>query len=251
MMPKPSSARSRVFISPRPLPVAPLLALLATTTAACAHHGLRSTGPSVTATGEGKASGKPNLATVTVAVVVEAKTATSATSEAALRQSAVIAAVKGELAGQGQVQTSGYSLSPVYDYNEGRQTLRGYQVRNALTAELRDPSKVGAVIDAAVQAGATEIASVSFGLEDSGAARAEAIRKATEAAMREATAAARAAGRSLGTVKTIAVGSSSGAPPPMPLVKMARMDMQASTPVEPGAVEITATVTVEATLERP
>lgn len=221
---------------------------------ACGHHMRhKAPPPSVTATGEGRASGSPDLATVTVAAITEAPDAASAAAESARIQGDVIAAVKRLMGEGGSVKTSGYSLNPVYDFNEGKQSLRGYQVRNAITAEVLDTKLVGPVIDAAVKAGATEVSSVNFSLRESAAVRDKAIAQASERALREAQAAARALGLRVGEVRTVAVSSSSGVAPPMPLAKYGRMmeAAQVSTPVEPGTVDVHASVTVEVRLEKP
>ena len=223
---------------------------------ACAHgHHDKGAGmPAITATGEGRASGAPDLAFVTVAALAEAKDAAGAAADGARVQGNVIAFVKAVVGDGGTVKTSGYQLNPVYDYNENRQRLRGYQVRNAITAELLDTKLVGPVIDAAVKAGAHEVSSVSFSIRQSAELRDKAITQATENALREAQAAARALGMRAGDVRTIAVASSSGGSPPMPMTMMERGKMdQASvaTPVEAGSVEVSASVTIEVKLEKP
>lgn len=219
---------------------------------ACAHGHHGATASLISATGDGHASGAPDLAYVTVAALVEGKDAASAASEAARIQGDVIAAVKTVVGDGGMVKTSGYQLNPVYDYHDNRQTLRGYQVRNAITAELLDTKLVGPVIDAAVKAGAQEVSSVNFAIKENAALRDEAIAQASAAALREAQAAARALGMRAGEVRTVAVAAHSGGPVPMPLGKMARMEAaQVATPVEAGTIEVTAQVTLEVKLEKP
>ena len=220
---------------------------------ACAHSRCAGGNPAITASGEGKASGTPDQALITVAAITEGKDAESTAAESARIETQVIAAAKSVVGNQGSLKTSSYSLNPVYDFNENKQTLRGYQVRNAITVEMFNTKAVGALIDAAVKAGATEVSSISFGVRDSAALRKQAIAAASQAALREAAAAAIALGLQLGKVRTIAVGSTSGGPVPMPMQKFSRaMDSaQIATPVEAGTVDVTASVSVEVQLEKP
>ena len=215
------------------------------------HHGAAP--PSITASGEGRATGAPDVAVVTVAAISEGKDAASAAADSARIQGDVIASVKGLMGDGGSVKTSGYNLNPVYDFNEGKQTLRAYQVRNAITIEVLDTKLVGPVIDAAVKAGAGEVSSVVFSIRENAALRDQAIAQASERALREAQAAARALGMRAGEVRTIAISSSTGGAPPMPMAKYGRMmeAAQAATPVEAGSVEVTASVTIEVRLEKP
>lgn len=219
---------------------------------ACAHgfHHGAGAGPSVTATGEGKASGEPDQALIVVAAVGESKDANTAAQDSARVATQIIAAAKAIVGNQGAVKTTSYSLNPVYDFNDGKQSLRGYQARNAVTVELWSPKDVGAVIDATVKAGALEVSSITFGVRDNAKLRQQAIAVAAKSALCEATAAAQALGLHVGKVRTLSVGSSSGVFA-MPAAKFARAEMaQSATPVEAGSVDVSASVSIEVQLER-
>lgn len=219
---------------------------------ACAHGPCGGHTSAITASGEGKASGAPDQASITVAAITEAKDAEGAAAQSATVQDRIISAAKALVGTQGSVKTSSYSLNPVYDFHENKQTLRGYQVRNAITIELWNTKGVGALIDATVKAGASEVSSIVFGVRESGALRTQAIANASKAALSEATAAATALGLRVGKVRTIAVGSASGGVP-VPMNKFSRsMDSaQVATPVEAGSVDVTASVSIETQLEKP
>ena len=228
----------------------PLCAFLAATSCAHGGHHGHHDGPTVTASGEGKASGAPDQALIVVAALAESKDANTAAGESARVANQIIEAAKALVAGQGSVKTTSYSLNPVYDFHDNKQSLRGYQARNAITVELWATKDVGSVIDAVVKAGALEISSVTFGVRDNAKLRQAAIAQASQAAVREATASAQALGLRVGKVRTVAVGSSSGVVP-MPMAKFARAEMaQSATPVEAGAVDVTASVSIEAELEK-
>jgi len=225
------------------------LSLLA---AGCGHMHRHPGGPpTVMASGQGKITGTPDKATVTVAAISEAKEAETAAAQSAAVQTQIVDAAKVIVGAEGSVQTTSYSLNPVYDYTDNKQILRGYQVRNAITVELWNTKSVGPLIDAAVKAGASEVNSISFGLRDGTALRQKAIAAASKDALREATAAAEGLGLKVGEVRNVAVGSTSGSMP-VPMEKFARVAaVSDATPVEAGSVDMTATVTIEVQLVKP
>ncbi len=204
------------------------------------------------ASGEGRISGTPDKVSILVASVTEARDADGAARQSARVQSEVIAAAKTLVGTQGLVKTAAYGLTALYDFNNGKQTQRGYQVRSTIAIEMWDTKLVGAVIDATVKAGANEISSIEFGCRDTATLRQQAIKAASQAALREATAAAEALGMRLGQVRTVSVGASGGqAPVPMERLVGAGRMASTATPIEPGTVEVTAVVSVEAQLAKP
>jgi uncharacterized protein YggE len=99
-------------------------------------------------------------------------------------------------------------------------------------------------LDADVAAGATNIQGISFGLQDSTAARNDALRNAVKDAKGKATAMAEAAGMKLGDL--IEINENGGfMPSPVPMFGMAesRMTGKAAS-VEPGQVSLAGTDTV-------
>ncbi len=70
------------------------------------------------------------------------------------------------------------SSTRVYDYSGNTPSLTGYQATNLVTVTVRDITKTGAVVDAATGAGATDVSSISFRLDDQVAAEAAAREKA-------------------------------------------------------------------------
>ena len=67
------------------------------------------------------------------------------------------------------------SLSAVYDYpQDGGQKLIGYQFSNQVDVTVRDLTKVAAVIDGAIAAGANTVDGVTFSVNDPVAAESQA-----------------------------------------------------------------------------
>ena len=84
------------------------------------------------------------------------------------------------------VKTTNYSITPVYDYTEHKQTLRGYQVSQNLEVKIRDLTKSGDIIAGGAENGANLVGGLSFTIDDPEAlkeqAREQAIKNAQEKA---------------------------------------------------------------------
>ena len=92
------------------------------------------------------------------------------------------------------IQTVGYNLQPEFDYQNGKQTLRGYVARNSVQVRVDALAKTGDVIGAAVGSGATSVSGVRFDLKDRDAAERQALRLAVRDARARADAAASGGG---------------------------------------------------------
>ena len=196
----------------------------------------------VVVSGEATVQAQPDTSVVTVAVTTQARTALEAQQENARKSDAVVRAVKDAAGANAEVKTSGYSLQPQYAYNQGQPpTITAYEARNSVTVTLSELSRVGAVVDAAAHAGATNIDGLSFILRHDQTARAQALTQATRAALDKAQAIAQALG---GRVVRIVAVQEGGGPRPVPLYEAeagrARATLAAAppTPVEVGALDI-------------
>lgn len=138
------------------------------------------------------------------------------------------------------IQTQSYGVEPVYDYIEGRQVLRGYQVVHLLKINVEPVQKVGEVIDRSVEAGANIVSSVSFTLKDPSYY----YRQALDAAITDAVSKAMVIGEKL-QVKVqptpIQLIEKRGAYP-IPFTPTLVSAMQAVTPIQGGQLEVTAEI---------
>jgi uncharacterized protein len=125
-----------------------------------------STSPSRTMSlsGTGKVTVKANQAIIILGVYTEAKEADWAVQENALKMVDVVSALKALGIPESDIQTIGYSINPVYNW-EMRITV-GYQVTNTLQITLNNLSKIGSVIDKSSTAGANSVNSVTFTVKD-------------------------------------------------------------------------------------
>lgn len=190
----------------------------------------------------------PDRAQVTVSVQTENADVKVAQSENADRMDAVIKAIKAVGIADADIRTSGYSIYPVYDDTSsifGRK-VKTYRVINSVQVTIRDVTKTGEVIDAAVAAGANQVDSIMFMVSEEleQSLRNEVLGKAVRKARADADIVAAAAGVTITGVKEINVGSYY---PPVYYenARSAGMDAKvasAPTPVEPGQVTISAQI---------
>ena len=148
----------------------------------------------VTVAGEATTRVEPDTATLILAVVTQSGQALTAQQENARKSKAVSDAVKA-VAASSEVKTSDYMLQPQYDYRDNKlPKIIGYTARNSVIVTMTDLQGVGAVIDAASQAGANSIGNISFALKQTSPARGQSLAEATQQAMNKANSIAQALG---------------------------------------------------------
>ena len=200
----------------------------------------------IRATGEATVTATPDQAEMNIGVVTQAPTAEQASADNAKKTEAVLAAVKRALEPTAEVKTVGYTVTPNYVYprdGQGEARITGYTASNMVHVTTGDLVRVGAVIDAATGAGANNIQGLQFSLKDDSAIRAEALGQAAQKARQQAE----SIGRALGVTMTGVVYAEEGGPTVRPVfydAMEARTAAASKTPVEPGTVEVRATVTV-------
>jgi uncharacterized protein YggE len=190
----------------------------------------------ITVIGTGVVTSVPDRADFSFGVTSEGRTAAAALAANAAEMRRVIAAIRAAGVAADDVQTQQISLSPRYT-DEG-ESIVGYTASNTVSARIRDLGRAGAVIDAAVEAGANQVFGPSLTRSDSNELYRTALRAAYANARAKAQALAAAAGITLGRAVDMV---ESGGPMPTPAAESARLT---DTPIEPGTQEIQATVTV-------
>ena len=159
----------------------------------------------ISVTGEGETTAKPDMATMQIGVDRKAVTARAALQANSEAMDAAIGALKKAGVAQKDMQTSNVSLYPdyVYDRQAEEQRLRGYRASNTLTVKFRDLDKMGSVLEAAVASGANELRGISFGFTDPKPLFEKARTAAVKDAKAKASLYAEAAGVRLGDLITI------------------------------------------------
>jgi uncharacterized protein YggE len=195
--------------------------------------------------GVGRVSVQPDIATLRLGVMVVRQTAAAARESAAASMTAVLEALSARGVARKDLRTALLSLSPVTDYSpETGPRVTGYQAANSVAVTVRDLASAGALIDAALAAGATSMDGLDFGVDDPSAAEEQARQLAMADARRRAQTIAQAAGLTLGAVTNVVEGERGG-PVPFPVLRAVAFKAEAAdTPVEAGSQEIVVSVTV-------
>ena len=165
--------------------------------------------------------------------------------DAQQRNAEAMTAVQQKLAALGihkdAIKTTAVDLQLEFDYANGRQTPRGYVARNTIEVRADDLAKLGELLDAVVNSGATMIHGLRFDVKERSQLESSALQTAVKNAMAKAQAVAGGAGRVIDRVVKIEEMSSAEPRPMMREFAMARGDA-AQTPVAPGELEIRAQV---------
>ncbi|WP_212523947.1 SIMPL domain-containing protein [Actibacterium sp. MT2.3-13A] len=198
-------------------------------------------GPSITVTGHGEVAAAPDMATITLGVTRQAKTAAAAMDETSAATAEVLKALEAAGVAARDMQTSELSLDPVWEDvgGDGRAPrIVGFAARNTLRVRVRDLNRLGAVLDDVLRVGANTFQGLSFGLREPEPLADQALAAAAADARRKAALIAGAAGVALGPVLSI---SEAGGVAPVPMMLEAA---RAAIPVAAGEVSQTATVTM-------
>ncbi|MFN8830607.1 MAG: SIMPL domain-containing protein [Labrys sp. (in: a-proteobacteria)] len=202
----------------------------------------------ITVTGEASVSARPDMAVITTGVMTEAPVARDALDANSAAVTAVIESLKQQSIEARDLETTGFSLRPVYVYPQPRDgepqksVLTGFAVSNNVNVRVRDLSKLGTILDQAVTAGANSIGGITFVVSDQSKKLDEARVEAVKDARRKADLLAGAAGAKIGRVVSI---GESGFATPMPIMAAeARALSAAPVPVEAGEQTLQTQVSV-------
>ncbi len=199
-----------------------------------------------TATGVGEVSGVAGKASASLGITVTDKTAEAAKDKANQMINKLTTDLKNTGVEAKDIKTSNFSSYPERDFS-GKNEITGYTVSEQLDVTFASIELANKGIDLATAAGANQIGSLSFNLDDKDKetfqdkARDIAIKDAKEKAIRTA----KAAGIKLGRVVNIYEDSGSQ-PMPMYDLKSANQAAPASetTQLNPGENKVTLNVTL-------
>lgn len=216
---------------------------------------IRRDSPALTVTGRGEVSAAPDRATIQLGAIAEGPEAAQAQAQVNEIVQRILKAVRDLKLSENKIKTARVTLSPVYESTPGpreRRRIAGYRAQNTLQLEIDDLQRIGAFLDAAVAAGATQVESLTFQLKDDLQYRQTALRLAAEEARAKAEVLASAMGLRLRGVREVIEGGVHLVHPRIELGQ-ARLAFGAdqSTPVQPGEVQVEASVTVRYDLTDP
>lgn len=216
----------------------------------------------ITASGSGKATGVPDVATIQVGVHARAKDAASATTAVNDASQKIVAALRTQGLADKDMQTRDLSVyeeremppmpMPTPEGQAAPQPIVNYVARNTLALTVRDLELLPNVLAAAHAAGANEVYGVQLKIDDPAPFEAQARADAFAEAAAKAKQLAELGGRRLGRLTAVEVVDGGGSGPrPYALASMeAGRAMDKSTAaVEAGEIEIWQRVLVHYELE--
>ncbi|KOF21341.1 membrane protein [Ensifer adhaerens] len=204
----------------------------------------------ITVAGEGRSSIAPDMAILQLSVVKDAKTAREALDANNKTMAEVLEALKAGGIAERDLQTSGFSVNPQYNYptnNDGGNRppeLIGYQVANGVSVRVRDLAKLGEIVDKSVTLGVNQGGGIQFTNDKPEGAITEARKAAVADAIEKAKVLAEAAGVSLGNIVNITEQGFRPEPVPMMRAGMAKEYAADSVPVATGENSYNVTVNV-------
>jgi len=201
----------------------------------------QSTGISVS--GTGTATGEPDIAVLTLGVEARADSVGEAREQAANSMNAMLDALKEGGVAEEDIQTTRFSVQPVYDFSNNRQELTGFIVSNIVTAKVRSIDDTGDLIDAAVEAGGdlARVENLVFTIDDPSALEEQARVEAMAEARARAETLAEAGGVDLGDPISI---TESGGVVPGDFAGGEVAEDGGRTPIQLGELEVSVTVQV-------
>lgn len=165
---------------------------------------------SITVSGEGEVTAKPDIATVSFTVRESAKTVPEAQKLAEAKIKAALKELEALNVEEKDIKTNSYSVNPKYETSQiycitypcpaGKTTITGYEVTQSVTVKVRKIDQAGEVLGLVGKVNITEISGPDFTVDDMDKAQAEAKELAIEEAKEKARVTAKSLGVSLGSI---------------------------------------------------
>ncbi len=198
----------------------------------------------IVVSGSGVVTATPDMATVSVGVQQEARTARQAMDATSSAMQSILSQLEAAGIELRDIQTTNIGLTPRYQHsNDGRPPrVTGYIASSTLSVRVRELEDLGGVLDAVVSDGANTLSGLTFGISDieelQSAARADAVSDA----IAKAGGLAEAAGVTLGPILSIVEGG--GGSVPQPVLRGAMMEAAMDVPVASGEMSVRQQVTL-------
>ncbi len=210
--------------------------------------------------GEAELTAGPDLAKLSVEVETQSRSADEAVEENARLANEVREALLEYGLTEEDIKTGSYRLRshrerpeerpvpdrPEPDTPEEPEAIIYYRANNEIMISTSQIEEVGEIIDLAVEAGANQVNYINFELEDPQDLKMQALKGATEQALKKAEAIAESAGETIIGLHSIQEERTEYTPfRQVPEVAEEVADQAAPTPIEPEEVQIRATVIAE------
>ncbi|MFJ5767512.1 SIMPL domain-containing protein [Lysinibacillus sp. NPDC093210] len=196
----------------------------------------------MTVTGNGKVVANASYVQLQIEVTTQGENVQQAQQENASIMNRVIQSIMALTIPKENIQTATYTIAPIYDYVDGKQVFKGYEVANAITVKIPDTNLVGAVIDTAVENGANRISSIQFKIDNADVYYQQALSLALHNAQMKANTIAQTMQLSVHPQPIEIVEENESGP--VLYKSMAMADSSMVTPIEQGHITINAAVRV-------
>lgn len=209
----------------------------------------------ISVVGVGTVKLAPDMATINLTVLRDAKTAKEALKNNNQAMTDVLSAMKLFGIEDKDLQTSNFSVNPRYIYPKQKNGVQqaprivAYQVSNSLTVRILDLEQVGEILDTSITLGVNQGGNIVFGNSDIAELQMQARAMAVKNALKKAEVLTEAAGVEIGDIKQINENSSQSRPQPIMRAEMAMAKMADSPSVPITGGENAYRVTVNVTFE--
>jgi len=196
----------------------------------------------ITVNGHAELAINPDIAYITTGVVTVDKEVSAARAANDRTMQQVFAALAELRVPRERIQTTGFSIQPLYDYNSSRpeREIIGYRVQNTITVATTDLANIGYIIDAAARAGANHFQSVRFGIQNEAALETRLLQLAVKDGQKKAQLIAKTLGHSVGAPLSV-TESNLVKPLPFETQQIAlKADAVGATPITPGLITASA-----------
>jgi hypothetical protein len=196
-------------------------------------------------TGSAQAALTPDIAYINIGVHSENVDPKEAVASNNVSSKAVADALKALGVDSKDILTTNFSIYPQDEWGpDGQKIGTKFMVDNTVYVTLRDLTKIGDLLGAAVKAGANSINGIQFDVADKTPYLAEARKAAVENANLQAQDLSKAAGVELGPVQSLNYYNTYASQVPMDMKGVGGGGAAAAVPVSPGQLSITVDVSV-------
>ena len=195
--------------------------------------------------GHGRISVEPTKTRIQMEVVTENEHVTVAQQENTQKMNAVLGALSEEGIPEEVIQTTSYYIVPMYDYVDGKQILRGYEVSNTITLEVVGMEETGRILDVAVEHGVNRVVNVELMIEDGELHYRRALQEAIRDAQEKAQTVAEAWQINYDPIPGKIIEREIEIPQTFQPFMLEKADSgAATTPIQPGTITVSADIDV-------
>ncbi|MDF2947291.1 MAG: hypothetical protein K0S51_1970 [Bacillales bacterium] len=130
------------------------------------HNISNSSKRTIIVSGEGSITSVPNKADIVLGIVTEDPNVEEAQKKNSLITNEVVNIIQYEGIKKEDLVTISYNISPQYDYKEGQNIFRGYQVVHMFRVTVDNLNKIGTLINATTAVGLNRVDSITFGVSN-------------------------------------------------------------------------------------